>query len=430
MPPLSKVLRSTPVILGGAIGGILLGVFAPSFALHPLVGKLGDLYLNFLRMCVLPIIAASLMASLAKVFFAGYAGRFLGRTVGVFALALVAVSVLGVLVAAAGQPGANLSGNARSTFGKLLVDSITAPTESAAARSLQDVLLGTVPSNPFAALSEANTLQIVFFSLTVGVVLGNIRMPASDHLVELLELVTRIFERAMSAALLTLPFALLVILAGQTAQLSMDVVSAMTKLIGLLYLGGALIVAGSIAVVQARLGIGPLRQLQLLREPLIVAFTTRSSISAMPSVLRVMTEDFRLDRDGVHLVIPLAVLLCKYSMVLTFAVTLVFIGQVYYIDLGVVDYLVIALAAVLASLATVGMPGLVGIGMLALVSEPLGLPFSAISILILATFPIIDPVITVANVYLNVATGALVAGTAEDAPAEAVRVASEVVAAP
>lgn len=133
----------------------------------------------------------------------------------------------------------------------------------------------------------------------------------------------------------------------------------------------------------------------------------------MPSVLRAMSDEFRLDRDSVHLVIPLAVLLCKYSMTLTFAVTLVFISQVYFISLGPIDYVVITLAAVLASVATVGMPGLVGIGMLSLVAEPLGLPFSAISILILATFPIIDPGITVANVYLNAATGVLVAERSE-----------------
>ncbi|MGE3857011.1 MAG: dicarboxylate/amino acid:cation symporter [Dehalococcoidia bacterium] len=421
----TKVLRSTPAIFGGALGGILLGVFMPEIALHPLVGKLGDLYLNFLRMCVLPIIAASLMASLAKVLYAGYAGTFLTRTVGVFALALVAVSVLGVIIGAIGRPGANLSGDARSTFGKLLVDSIVSPTDGAVTRSLQDVLLGTIPSNPFEALSEANTLQIVFFSLTVGIFLGMTRMRASDDLVHLLELISKIFERAISAALLTLPFALLVILASQTAQLSMDVVAAMTKLIALLYIGGLVIILGSMAVVQVKLGISPVRQLVALKEPLIVAFTTRSSISAMPSVLRVMGEDFRLNQDGVHLVIPLAVLLCKYSMVLTFAVTLVFIAQVYFLPLGPIDYVVIALAAVLASMATVGMPGLVGIGMLGLVAEPLGLPFSAISILILATFPIIDPGITVANVYLNVATGVIIAGRAEDAP-----VADEVFAEP
>lgn len=422
----SRILRSTPAIFGGAIGGILLGVFAPEFAVHPIVGKLGDLYLNFLRMCVLPIIAASLMASLAKVLYAGYASTFLTRTVAVFAGALLAVSVLGVAIAFIGSPGANLSGDARSTFGKLLVDSIVSPTDGAVTRSLEDVLLGTIPSNPFEALSEANTLQIVFFSLTVGIVLGTIRMPASDDLVRLLELVSRIFERAMSAALLTLPFALLVILASQTAQLSMDVVAAMTKLIALLYLGGLLIIVGSMAVIHARLGISPFRQLVQLKEPLIVAFTTRSSISAMPSVLRVMGEDFGLNKDGVHLVIPLAVLLCKYSMVLTFAVTLVFIAQVYYLPLGPIDYVVIALAAVLASLATVGMPGLVGIGMLGLVAEPLGLPFSAISILILATFPIIDPGITVANVYLNAATGVLIAGKAEPEEIEAAAAAEPV----
>jgi proton glutamate symport protein len=422
----TRYLRSTPVIFGGAIGGILLGAFAPEFATHPLVGKLGDLYLNFLRMCVLPIIAASLMASLAKVLYAGHAGAFLTRTIAVFGAALVAVSVLGVLIGAAGRPGANLSGDARSTFGKLLVDSIVSPADGQVTRSLQDVLLGTIPSNPFEALSEANTLQIVFFSLTVGIFLGMTRMPGSDDLVRLLEVVSRIFERAISAALLTLPFALLVILASQTAQLSMDVVAAMAKLIGLLYLGGLLIILGSIAIVHWRLRISPTRQLVALKEPLIVAFTTRSSISAMPSVLRVMIDDFRLDKDGVHLVIPLAVLLCKYSMVLTFAVTLVFIAQVYFLPLGPIDYLVIALAAVLASMATVGMPGLVGIGMLGLVAEPLGLPFSAISILILATFPIIDPGITVANVYLNVATGVLVAGPAAPEEIEAATLAEPV----
>ena len=418
MPSL-KILRSTPAIFGGAIGGVLLGLFAPEFALHPIVGKLGDLYLNFLRMCVLPIIAASLMASLAKVFFAGYAGKFLSRTVITFVVALVAVSALGVLIAVIGRPGANLSGDARSTFGKLLVDSIVSTNDGQVTRSLQDVLLSTIPSNPFEALSDANTLQIVFFSLTFGIVLGTIRGAVSDDLVKLLELITKIFERAMSAALLTLPFALLVIMASQTAQLSMDVVAAMAKLILLLYIGALIIIIGSMAVFHVRIGVSPLRQLQILKESLIVAFTTRSSISAMPSVLRAMSEEFRLDRDSVHLVIPLAVLLCKYSMTLTFAVTLVFISQVYFIELGPLDYVVITLAAVLASVATVGMPGLVGIGMLSLVAEPLGLPFSAISILILATFPIIDPGITVANVYLNAATGVMVAERSEAEEIEA-----------
>ena len=70
--------------------------------------------------------------------------------------------------------------------------------------------------------------------------------------------------------------------------------------------------------------------------------------------------------------------------------------------------------------------GTSGIGMLGLVAEPLGLPFSAISILILATFPIIDPGITVANVYLNVATGVLVVGPATPEEIEASTIAEPV----
>lgn len=407
----ARFLRSTTAIIGGAVTGIFVGAYAPDVALHPLVSGLGDLYLNFLRMCVLPIIVTALMASLAQVLFAGYAGPFLTRTVATFAVALLAVSALGVMLALVGQPGANLTGDARSTFGELLLDSIIGNAEGGRTQSFQDLLLGVIPSNPFQALADANTLQIVFLSLTVGVVLGTIRQQARDDLVRLLELFSTIFERAMSAALVTLPFALLLILATQTAQLSMDVVSAMAKLIGLMYLGSLLIVLASMAVIYAKLRISPLRQLIALREALVLGFTTRSSINAMPAVLRVMSENLRLNKEEVHLVIPLAVLLCKYSMVLMFSVTLAFIAQVYYLPMGPLDYLLIALAAILASMATVGMPGLISIGALGLVSEPLGLPFSAISVLILATFPIIDPIITLANIYLNVATAAVVVGS-------------------
>jgi proton glutamate symport protein len=141
-----------------------------------------------------------------------------------------------------------------------------------------------------------------------------------------------------------------------------------------------------------------------LREPLVVAFGTRNSYAAMPSMLDALRENFRLPPDIINLVVPLSIVICRYSMILVFTIGAVFVAQLYDISLGASQLTIIFGGAILGMLAGAGAPGVVALSMISMVLIPLGLPIDAAVILLLAVNFLIDPALTVLNVYLTCAT--------------------------
>lgn len=413
-------LKSTWVIIGGMIAGVLIGIFNKQLANQ--LAPLGNLYLSLLKMCVIPIMVTALISSVGRLMMAKGSSSFLKKMLLVFIIAMLTVSAVGLLLGMVGKPGEGLSEQAKSAIGQVILDTELSGQSATAVPAAEEsgvsgVIRQMVPSNIFSALVDGNNLQILFFSLLFGVMLGFVKSNVNEQLLDLLEVVFKVFQKAISFTMYILPFGLLSIMAGQVAATGVDLLLALIKFVIMLVIGCLILMGVSSVVMMFAMRVSWIKSIMAVKDTILIAFGTRNSIATMPSMLYALEHHFKLDIMKINLIAPIGIILCRYSMVLVFSTALVFIAQLYYMPFGLTDLLIVLFGSVLAAVAGAGAPGVVSISMLSMIAAPMGIPFSAAAILLLAVFPIIDPLLTAANMHVNCATAAVIAKPADPSAA-------------
>ncbi|MDF2667872.1 MAG: hypothetical protein K0R67_178 [Paenibacillus sp.] len=409
-PTLSlKWIKSVWTILACIASGAVAGILFPDFAEQ--ITPFGDLYLSFLKMCVIPIMMTAIISSIGGIFMNSNAIKMMKRMLVVFAAALLLVSAIGLTVGMLGQPGSGLSEEAKAVLGSVVQQAeqqTTAEPEESSQDGLLGFLIGLVPSNIFIALGEGNSLQILFFSIVVGVTVGMVSTKAGENLLQLSDLLFKAFQQAISWSMYFLPAGLFCIMAGQLSTIGEGVLPSIIKLIIWIYVASLLVMLVSGWVIARRVNMSLYAVFHALKDALVIAFGTRNSIATIPATLQALTQAFRIEADSVRLVVPLGMILCRYSMILVYVMGIAFTAQLYGVKLTLLQLLTVWIGAVLAAMAGAGAPAMVSIAMIGMIAVPLQLPADTTIILLLAINPIIDPAITAANVMVNCATSVLI----------------------
>ncbi len=415
-------LLSPWMIILGLVGGTALGLFHPDSARA--IAPAGKLYLLLLQMCVLPIMTSAVITSLGRLVSSREQGVSALRVAAVFLLGLLLAAAVGILAATVLQPGSNLDPDARETVGRLMsgkgeseAHSLTADLEvsfystaegAEAEENPLDFIVRMVPENVFQALSQGHSIQILVFSILFGVALGLLPVGRSSSAFAFFEAIFSAFSQIIHGLMYLLPFGLCALIADQATRVGSETFVALLGFILAGAIAGVGLLIGGIGVIWLRTGIGPVRILLGLKDTIVIALGTRSGLAAIPSAITAMNEDFKFERTGTNLVIPLGITVCRHGTVMMFALTALFMCQLYQVQVGLTEIGIILFGSVLAGMASAGAPGIVAISMLALVLEPLGLPMESAFILLLAIDPVTDPLLTLVNVQSNCAATTLI----------------------
>lgn len=394
----------------GTAAGIFIGIYNKGLAMR--LEPFGDLYLSFLKMSVIPIMITAIVASFGGLLSSQETRKYLKRIIAVFLIGLLLSGVVGMIVALAGNPGQGLKPEARETLGTVLMNAEknTDAEQQAVSGGFSGFVKDLVPTNIFAALYEGKTLQILFFSIVFGLTVGIIPKQNSEQILELTNSTFKAFEKAIGLAMYGLPFGLLGIMAGQVARTGTDILLALAKLILLIHLAALILIFFGGFIISMRSGTSLFQSFKNLREPIIIAFGTRNSFATMPSVFSVLRDSFHLPQNAINLIVPLSIVICRFSMVLVFTIGTVFIVQLYGVPLSLGNIIFAVFAAVLAALAGAGAPGMASLSMIAIILTPLGLPTDAAVIMLLAAFSIIDPILTIVNILLTCTAAMVITG--------------------
>lgn len=417
-------LQSPVTIVMGMVFGVVLGVFAPGAA--ELVAGFGDLFLSFLTMCAIPIMVGALVTSLSSLLNREGPNVALTRLVTVLLLGMLAVGIISVVSGILAKPGAGIDLNERRVFGEALVEHTFQRVNqtSAQAQDGAGFLQSILPANPFVAFVEGNTLQILFITVLFGILLGLLPQSTGEPVTALADVVFRVFQDAISRSLYFLPLGLMGIMAKITISTGGDLLGATVRLIVFVHVVCVVVMVAASGAVALMLKVPVKEQFVKLRKPLMVAFGTRDSIAAMPTLMTTLTEQFGLGAPVVKLVVPLGILLCRYSLIVFYVISLIFAAQLYGIALQPLDYVIILVGSVVATLTTVGTPALVALGATALVAQPLGLPISAVLLIMTGILPVLDPIITMMNLHV-IASLTMIATEKHRAPVPASRAVEE-----
>ena len=253
-----------PLQMGiGMVLGILMGTLAPKLGISAAFFKpFGDLFINLVRMVVVPLVLATLVSGAASVGDVGRLGRVAAKTL-VFYFATTALAVaIGLVLGNIFQPGVGLD-----------LSTANLSAKEVAAPSLVQVLMGIVPLNPVDALAKGNILQIIFFAVLVGMAIslcGDKAKPAAAFFDAMSEVMIRVTSMVMHYA----PIGVFALMAYTVSNHGLEVLLPLIKLIGIMYLGCLIHVIITYLPCIRYAGLKPGTFFRGLSAPLLTSFTT------------------------------------------------------------------------------------------------------------------------------------------------------------
>lgn len=399
-------------LLGGAVAGVLLNL---TVGLTPrvewIVGNvaepLGRIWLNALIMVVIPLIISTLALGVAGLGSVTKLGR-IGLVTLLSFLALTTIAVgLGLLAVNTIRPGTGLDPGVRD---RLMA---TYAGQSEGAMGLAQGALGVhtfvniVPRNPVQAAANGEMLAVIFFALMIGIALTTLTAEKADPLLRFLDSVAHVTIAIIGMVMKFAPYAVFALIFSVTARFGFDL------LLNLLWY--VVTVVGSLAVFLVA-GYSVMLSLVARRSPMdffrkarivmLTAFSTSSSNATLPTTLRVTEEELGVPRQIAGFVIPLGATMNMNGTALFEGITVLFIAQVFGIELTLGQQLVVVLMSVVTAIGVAGIPG-GSIPLLMMVLAMVGVPVEGIAI-VLGVDRILDMCRTTVNVTGDMVTATIV----------------------
>ncbi|MGB5348315.1 MAG: dicarboxylate/amino acid:cation symporter [Polyangiales bacterium] len=373
------------------------------------VGKrIGDLFLRLLQMLVVPLIVSSLITGVTGMGDLRTLGSIGGRAIGFYLTTSFLAIVTGIAVVNIIRPGegAELALLEAGAAAKpLLIE-----TPSSIGVVLWEQLESLIPKNPLAAATEGDMLPVIFFSLLIGVFIGiaEHREGSKDASV-VRRFFSGLFDVMMQMTLFVVNFAPVGVF-GFTLYAAAGKGPAAFQVLGwyVLTVFIALLIHATITlplILKLRTGRSPIEYARQLMTALVTAFSTASSNGTLPLTME-NAEKAGVRPQVTSFVLPLGATINMDGTALYEAVAVLFIAQVYGIDLTMTQQGLVALTALLASIGAAGIPH-AGMVMMVVVLNAVGLPTSAVA-LILAVDRILDMLRTTVNVWSDSIAAAVV----------------------
>ncbi|MCB1644562.1 MAG: dicarboxylate/amino acid:cation symporter [Pseudomonadales bacterium] len=398
--------KLTKQILTAMFVGILLGAGVHSlslaednFILVYLIDGLfdlgGDIFVKSLKLLVVPIVFVSLVCGASNLGDNASMGRIGLKTIGLYLMTTAIAITLAITAAVIIQPGVGIN--------------LSTDLEFVAKESppFKEVLLNIFPSNPIAAMAEGKMLQIIVFAILVGIAIsksGEAGQRIRQHLDDWNDVIMNIVMMLMKVAPIGV-FCLLVTLFAQMGFSAIQelIVYFMTVLM-VLVLHFVLTYGGMIRVLA---NLSPVKFFRHMAPVLAYGFSTSSSNATLPMTLETVEHKIGVKNEIASFTVPLGATINMDGTAIMQGVATVFIAQAFNQDLSLADYITVILTATMASIGTAGVPG-VGLIMLALVLQQVGLPVEGIA-LIIGVDRLLDMTRTAVNVTGDAAVSAIVA---------------------
>ena len=391
----SSAWTSLPMqMMLGLVLGVIVGAFTnPEFA-QTWFRPLGDLFIRLIRMVVVPLVIATIIAGAAGISDTAKLGRVAVKVLLVYAITTAIAVAIGLLFANFIQPGIGLN---LSTEG-LQMKAVTSP-------KLVDTLLDIVPINPMEALSKGSMLQIIFFAVIFGFALSGLGERGKPVL-NFFTIVGDVMIRMTSIVMLYAPIGVFGLISYTVAQHGIAVLLPLFKLLLTSFFATAFLVIVILAPMVAILAkTGPKKFFKGIFEPWLIAFTTCSSAAALPANL-VAARKLGASKAVSFFSIPLGNTINMNGTAVYMGVCAVFAAEVYGINLTIADQATVVLMGVLAAVGTAGVPG-AGLIMTTIVFTQVGIPLEAVA-LIAGIDRFLDMIRTSINVVGDVASALVV----------------------
>tara|TARA_B100001142_G_scaffold28717_1_gene25668 strand:- start:139 stop:1362 length:1224 start_codon:yes stop_codon:yes gene_type:complete len=402
-----KLSSSTKILLSLVVG-LILGVGYPASSsgflssLPDLVAPIGTLWVNAIRMVVIPLLMALLITAIAGQPNGTKVAKLGGKTIGLF-LALIFSSSMFALILA--PPLINLLAIDANASAALLESSGFEASTTAELPPFHEWLIALIPSNPFAAAAEDAILPLLIFTGLFSVALLRIEKQQREYIVVFFQAIKSAMFVLIDWIMMLAPLGIFALVFPLAATLGLSALTVLGSFVAIVCALVTLFMLSLYPLVASVTNI-PIQKFARCVAPVqAIGFGTRSSLAALPATYAA-ADTLGIPEKVSGIVLPIAVTLFKFASPLARTTGTYFIAHLYGIDLTPAELIVIAIAIGLLSFYSPGIPS-GGLLIMAPVYVSLGLPVEGIGILI-AIDLVVDMFLTMANVTANVASSALI----------------------
>jgi Na+/H+-dicarboxylate symporter len=405
--PAARIGARPAYILSGLALGLCLGIAGPAAlgtrfdAVLPAADLIGGLWLDALRMTIVPLVFALVVTGMAGASATLAAGGIAARALGIFLILLLASAFVTALIA---TPALTFWAPDPAALDPLRADTAPPPPVPPLAQSIR----AFIPVNIVAAAAEGAIVPLVLFALLLGLAVTRIAEPRRRAMLEFTHAVADSMLVIIGWVLRLAPLgvAALALVAG--ARLGLGVGAALATYVAIQIAASIALIALCYLLVALFGGTGMSRFARAAAPAQAVAFSTQSSLASLPPMVAA-AERLDLPEPVTGLVLPLAVATFKIAAPLTALTVALTLARLHGVEIGPGQLIVAGLLSIVSTLAVVGLPGQVSFfAANAPAALALGAPIELLPLL-LAIDTIPDMIRTVANVTADMAAAVLVA---------------------
>lgn len=367
MPLFAKIFIG--MFLGAILGVIAqnsLGAGNPDLKwwVDEVANPVGQIFLRMIFMVVIPLLFSALVLGITELGDVRRIGRIGMRALGMtFLLTGVAVG-LALLAVNTMKPGTGIAPAEREKMMAMYADSGKAEKSIEKAKEktgFGQTLLGFIPENPFEEAAKpklGGVLAFMVFALLFGIAMTGIEpekaLPLKQFLEGLFAVSLRLIEMAMSLA----PIGVFALIFATAATLGFGAIAALGNWVGVVLLVLVIQLFGTYSLALRFIAKkSPVTFFRNVREVIVTAFTTSSSNATLPTALRVGEEKLGIPRSINSFVLTVGATANQNGTALFEGITVLFLAQLFGVQLAVADQLTIVGLCILAGIGTAGVPG-------------------------------------------------------------------------
>nr|WP_210146989.1 MULTISPECIES: cation:dicarboxylase symporter family transporter [Staphylococcus] len=340
------------LVLGVILGSILHGNKDVINYIQPI----GDVFINLIKMIVVPIVFCSLALSISNVGDTKTIGRYGGKTLLYFVIMTSFAIFMGLVFGNLFKPGTGLNPDLlpKGDISKY-EETAKGAEETTYGNHLIDTIVNIIPTNIFDALATGELLPIIFFSVFFGLALaaiGEKAAPVKDFLGGVLEAVFWMIGKVLLLA----PLAVFAFITTTIITFGLSALIPLFKLCLTVVVAMFFFIFVVLGIVSRICGVKITQIIKLLKNDLMLAFSTASSEAVLPTVMRKM-ERFGVPRDIASFVLPTGYSFNLDGAAMYQSIAALFVAQLYGVDLSIPEQIILMVTLMLTSKGMAGVPG-------------------------------------------------------------------------
>ena len=374
-----------------------------------LAGPIGQIFLRLLFMIVMPLVFASIALGVAGLGDLRKVGRVGGKAIAYFLITTALAATLGILLVLAVRPGSRIPDDVRASLLTTYASDASAKVDVSAQQEFGiQTLVNVVTNNPLKSAVDMDMIGLIFFGIMFGAALTLIPMARARPMIDVLEALQEVVIKIVEMAMRLAPYGVAGLIFGVTSRFGLQLLAPLGNYI-LVVLGGLLVhvLVTLSLIIRFGAGLSPALFFKRIRSSIFTAFSTSSSAATLPTNLAVAEQNLGIPNQIAGFVLPIGTTMCMNGTALFEGVTVIFLAQVFGVDLTVGTMVIVMIMSVITAVGAAGVPG-GSIPLLVGILVMFGVPAEGIA-LILGVDRILDMSRTTVNTIGDLSATAVVA---------------------